>query len=47
MCPCEQDILKSCGRIRTKLDGHIGCVTRKNGFDFGEDSDPDLDVRFI
>ena len=37
----EADISKSCGWIRTKLDGH-GCMTRTNRFDFGEDPDPDL-----
>ena len=38
---CEWDISKSYGRIRTKLGGHVGYVTRKNRFDFGED--PNLD----
>ena len=26
----QHDISKSCGWIQTKLDGHVGCVTRKN-----------------
>ena len=38
---CEQDTSKRCGHIRTKLDGQIGCVTRKNLFNFGEDLNPD------
>ena len=39
--------LKSCGRIRTKLVGKVGCVARTNRFDFGEDLNPDLDTRII
>ena len=30
-----------------KLGGHIGCVTRKNCFDFVEDLDPDLITRIL
>jgi len=30
-----------------KLGGHVGCVTRKNWFDFGEDPNPDLDEIII
>jgi len=42
---CEQDNSTGCGRIRTKLGGQVGCVTRKNvfDFDFDEDPHPDLD----
>ena len=32
---CEQDIFKSYGRIRTKLDGQVGYVTSTNWWDFG------------
>ena len=34
---CVHDISKIYRRIQTKLDGHVGCVTRKNSFNFGED----------
>ena len=37
------DISKSCGRIQTKLGGQVGCVTRTNRLDFGEDLDLDPD----
>ena len=30
-----------------KLGGQVGCVTRTNLFDFGEDPNPDLDTRVI
>ena len=32
-----------------KCGGHVGCVTRKNGFNFGEDPnlDPDTIIFFI
>ena len=40
---CEQDISKSCRRIWTQFGGQVGCVTRMNCLDFGEDQDPDLD----
>ena len=36
-----QDISKSCGRIRTKLGGHFGCVNTTNFFGLGEDPNPD------
>ena len=38
---------KSYGLIRMKLGGQVGCVTRKNGFGFGEDPNWDLDTRII
>ena len=40
---CEQDISKSCGRIRTTLAGKVGHVTRMNRFDF-QDPDPDTSI---
>ena len=43
----SHDISKSCGRIRTKLCGQVGCVTRTNRFDFGEDPNLDVDTRII
>ena len=30
-----------------KLGGHVGCVTRMNKFNVGEDSHPDLDMRIF
>ena len=42
---CERDISKSCERIRTILGGQVGCVTRMNRLDFGEDPNPDPDTR--
>ena len=41
---CVQDISKSCGRIRMKLGGHVGGVTRKNLFYFDEDPNQDSDL---
>jgi len=33
---CEKDISKSYAWIRTKLDGHVGCVITTNRLGFGE-----------
>ena len=41
---CEQDISKSCARIQTKFGGQVGCGTRTNWLDVGEDPDPDPDA---
>ena len=35
---------KKVGWIQMKLGGYVGCMTRKNWFNFGEDPDPDLIV---
>ena len=39
------DISKCYRRIWPKLGGHVGCVTRTNQLDFGEDPNPDPDTR--
>ena len=44
---CEQDISKHYGRIRTTLGGQVGCVTRINWFDFGEDPNPDMRIFYF
>ena len=41
---CEQVISKSCVWIWMKCGGHVGCVTRKNCFNFGEDPNLDPDT---
>ena len=41
---CVQDISQSCEWIQAKLGGHVGSVTPKNRFNFGEDPNPDLDL---
>ena len=40
----EEDISKSCERIRMKLGGQVGCVAWTNCLDFGEDLNPDPDT---
>ena len=42
VCLCTEYLKKFYVWIRMKLGGHVGCVTRKNWFSFGED--PDLDL---
>ena len=37
---CVQDISKGYGWIQMKFCGQVGCVTRTNRLDFGEDLDP-------
>ena len=37
-----QDISKCYGWNWTKLGGEVGCVTRPNRFDFGENPDPGI-----
>ena len=45
---CGQEISKGYGQIRTKLDGHVEHLTWTiNGLNFGEDLDPDLDMRIL
>ena len=41
------NISKDYGCIWTKLGGQVGCVTRRNRFNFGEDPNPDPDTRII
>ena len=40
---CVQDSSKSCAWNQMIFTGQVGCVTRTNCFDFGEDPDPDPD----
>ena len=42
----QDDISKSGGQIRIKLGVNIGYVTRKKGFNFGEDPNlhPDMGI---
>ena len=44
---CEQGISKSYGWILTKFGGQVGCVTRMNWLDFGEDMGSDSDTRIF
>ena len=44
---CEENISKSCGRNWTKFWGALGYVTRTKWFGFGEDPNPDPDLRFF
>ena len=44
---CVQDISKSCGWIRTKSGGEVGCVTRTKWLDFGEDPNLDPIIFFL